>query len=76
MGYVYEGLLPFKVGQGVSLIGIPTSKTEIMINLGNPEGAFFTSFIPNDGVGLARLEVPRSQRYKCPSSWPSSAQTG
>ena len=30
--------------------------THIMINLGNPELAFQTSFIPNDGVGLARLE--------------------
>jgi len=27
-----------------------------MINLGNPDLAFSTSFLPNDGVGLARLE--------------------
>ena len=27
-----------------------------MVNLGNPEVAFQTSFLPNDGVGLARLE--------------------
>ena len=30
--------------------------TEIMINLGNPDLAFKTSFLPNDGVGLARME--------------------
>jgi pyruvate,water dikinase len=31
-------------------------KTQIMINIGNPEVAFKTSFLPNDGVGLARME--------------------
>jgi len=31
-------------------------RTEIMINLGNPDLAFKTSFLPNDGVGLARME--------------------
>ena len=30
--------------------------TKIMINLGNPDLAFKTSFLPNDGVGLARME--------------------
>lgn len=31
-------------------------KTKIMLNLGNPELAFKHSFLPNDGVGLARME--------------------
>ena len=31
-------------------------RTEIMLILGNPELAFQSSFLPNDGVGLARME--------------------
>ncbi|MGZ4593495.1 MAG: phosphoenolpyruvate synthase, partial [Actinomycetes bacterium] len=31
-------------------------RTQVMINLGNPDLAFETSFLPNDGVGLARME--------------------
>ena len=54
-GVVYEGILPFGV-EKMSLKGLSRPKTEIMINLGNPEEAFSTSMIPNDGVGLARLE--------------------
>lgn|GEM_PF-5735895 len=38
----------------MSLTDLLRPKTEIMINLGNPEEAFSTSFIPNDGVGMAR----------------------
>jgi len=55
VGYVYEGILPFKV-EKMSLKDMPRPKTEIMMNLGNPDEAFSLSFIPNDGVGLARLE--------------------
>ncbi|MFB3764899.1 MAG: phosphoenolpyruvate synthase [Methanotrichaceae archaeon] len=55
MGVVYDGLLPFNI-ERVSLKDLTRPKTEIMINLGNPEEAFATSMIPNDGVGLARLE--------------------
>ncbi len=55
VGIVYEGLLPFNV-EKVSLKDLSRPKTEIMINLGNPEEAFAASMIPNDGVGLARLE--------------------
>ena len=54
-GVVYEGILPFSV-EKMSLKNLSRPKTEIMINLGNPEEAFSTSMIPNDGVGLARLE--------------------
>ncbi len=54
-GFVYEGLLPFNV-EKMSLKDLPRPKTEVMINLGNPEEAFSVSMIPNDGIGLARLE--------------------
>jgi pyruvate,water dikinase len=54
-GYVYEGLLPFTV-ERVDLEHLPKPKTKIMMNVGNPDRAFSLSFIPNDGVGLARME--------------------
>ena len=54
-GRVYRGELPFKVIE-TDLSDLPRPKTRIMINLGNPDLAFATSFLPNDGVGLARLE--------------------
>jgi pyruvate,water dikinase len=55
VGVVYQGNLPFNV-EKLSLKDLPRPKTKVMINLGNPEVAFGTSMIPNDGVGLARLE--------------------
>jgi pyruvate,water dikinase len=54
-GFVYDGLLPFNV-EKLSLKDLSRPKTEVMINLGNPEEAFSVSMIPNDGIGLARLE--------------------
>jgi pyruvate, water dikinase len=54
-GHVYNGLLEFAV-ETVDLGQLPKTKTKIMMNLGNPEQAFDQSFIPNDGVGLAREE--------------------
>jgi pyruvate,water dikinase len=54
-GIVYEGILPFHV-EKVVLKDLPRPKTKIMMNLGNPEEAFSLSMIPNDGVGLARME--------------------
>jgi len=54
-GYVYEGLIPFKINKtNIKNLGKP--KTKIMMNVGEPDQAFLSSFIPNDGVGLARLE--------------------
>jgi len=55
VGYVYDGILEYDV-ERVDLRDLPRPKTKIMMNLGNPEEAFKYSFIPNDGVGLARLE--------------------
>ena len=54
-GHIYRGEVPFHREQ-TEVGDLPRPKTEIMINLGNPEMAFKTSFLPNDGVGLARME--------------------
>ncbi len=54
-GYVYEGELPFKINK-TNIKNLKRPKTKIMMNIGEPDFAFATSFIPNDGVGLARLE--------------------
>ncbi len=62
-GVVYDGKLPFHVEKTV-LKDLLRPKTEIMINLGNPEEAFSVSFIPNDGVGLARLEFIIASQIK------------
>jgi pyruvate,water dikinase len=54
-GKVYEGILPFHV-EKLILKDLRRPKTKIMMNLGNPEEAFSLSRIPNDGIGLARME--------------------
>lgn len=54
-GYVYDGFLKYKVSEA-SVENIPETKTKIMLNVGNPHTAFAQSFLPNDGVGLAREE--------------------
>jgi pyruvate,water dikinase len=54
-GLVYDGLLKFEVEEH-DLGSIPKTKTKIMMNVANPDEAFRESFIPNDGVGLAREE--------------------
>jgi len=54
-GYVYEDILKFKIDK-INLKNIPKTRTKIMMNLANPEQAFESSFLPNDGVGLAREE--------------------
>lgn len=55
VGKVYAGQLDFAVSR-IDLSGLKHPKTHIMLNIGNPEIAFKTSFLPNDGVGLARME--------------------
>jgi len=54
-GFVYEGKVPF-TKQTIDLKELQKTKTQLMMNVGNPEQAFDLSFIPNDGVGLAREE--------------------
>jgi pyruvate,water dikinase len=55
IGRIYAGSLRFAV-QETDLSTLARPKTEIMLNLGNPELAFQTCQLPNDGVGLARME--------------------
>jgi pyruvate,water dikinase len=54
-GRVYNGLLPYEV-QETTLEDLPRTRTQILMNVGNPEQAFGLASIPCDGVGLARLE--------------------
>jgi len=54
-GFVYQGLLKFDVQQ-IKVHDLPRPQTKVMMNVGNPEEAFRLSFMPNDGVGLAREE--------------------
>jgi pyruvate,water dikinase len=62
-GRVYAGEVPFSV-ERTEVAALPRPATEIMINLGNPDLAFKTSFLPNDGVGLARMEFIISESIK------------
>jgi pyruvate, water dikinase len=55
VGNVYDGRLPFEVTR-VPAGTLPRPRTEIMVNLGNPELAYHTAMLPSDGVGLARME--------------------
>ncbi len=54
-GFVYDKALKFKK-EVVDIKEIPKTKTKIMLNIGSPEQAFEQSFLPSDGVGLAREE--------------------
>ncbi|MDE2360021.1 MAG: phosphoenolpyruvate synthase [Betaproteobacteria bacterium] len=54
-GQIYPGLLDVEVVD-VALDRMPESPTKIMMNVGNPELAFEFRQLPNEGVGLARLE--------------------
>ncbi|RMD64487.1 MAG: phosphoenolpyruvate synthase, partial [Alphaproteobacteria bacterium] len=55
VGHVYAGRAEIAVEE-ITTEGLPRPRTKVMINIGNPDVAFQTSFIPNDGVGLARME--------------------
>ncbi len=54
-GHIYEGILKYEI-QKTDLSNLPKTKTEIMMNLGNPDLAFSLSSLPVDGIGLARME--------------------
>ncbi|MGH8225586.1 MAG: phosphoenolpyruvate synthase, partial [Gammaproteobacteria bacterium] len=62
-GKVYEGEIPFEIKR-TDLSALPRPATRIMVNLGNPALAFKTCFLPNDGVGLARLEFIINESIK------------
>ena len=55
VGTIYKGKLKFDINK-INLKKIKRPKTKIMMNVGNPDQAFEFSFIPNEGVGLAREE--------------------
>ncbi len=54
-GLVYSGILDFAVTQ-TELQSMPDIGVKIMMNVGTPDQAFTFAMLPNDGVGLARLE--------------------
>jgi pyruvate,water dikinase len=55
VGIIYSGRLAFEV-ETVDYSKLPKPRTKIMLNVGNPDLAFAASALPNEGVGLARLE--------------------
>ncbi len=62
-GQVYEGRIPFtKTSTDLSTLARP--RTHLMVNLGNPDLAFQTGLLPNDGVGLARMEFIVAEHIK------------
>lgn len=54
-GHVYDGLLPFEI-EHVEANKVPVTHTKIMLILADPDQAFHLAAIPNQGVGLARME--------------------
>ncbi len=55
VGRVYAGTIPVTVTR-TDLSTLQRPRTHVMVNLGNPDTALQTSLLPNDGVGLARME--------------------
>ncbi len=62
-GAIYRGILRYDVRE-IDLTSIPKTRTQLMMNIGNPELAFGLSFLPNAGVGLAREEFIVSSMVK------------
>ncbi|MFN9644145.1 MAG: phosphoenolpyruvate synthase [Cyanobacteriota bacterium] len=62
-GRVYRGLLDFTVTEQ-HLEDLPATRTQVLMNVGNPEEAFQLAAIPCDGVGLARLEFIIANQIK------------
>lgn len=63
VGRVYAGTVPVSVTRtDVSTLRRP--RTHVMVNLGNPDTALQTGLLPNDGVGLARMEFIVAEHIK------------
>ena len=62
-GRVYRGAVPYERNE-TDLANLVRPRTKMMVNLGNPNMAFRTAAIPNDGVGLARLEFIITESVK------------
>ena len=54
-GFIYEGIQEFVINK-INLEEMPDLPFKIMLNVGTPDRAFDFSFLPNHGVGLARIE--------------------
>lgn len=54
-GLIYQGMLDFELREN-SVDSMPPLPFKIMMNVGNPDRAFDFQSLPNEGVGLARLE--------------------
>ncbi|QIY07760.1 phosphoenolpyruvate synthase [Plesiomonas shigelloides] len=54
-GFIYQGILPYSV-QSSQIDAMPPLPLKVMMNVGNPDRAFDFARLPNEGVGLARLE--------------------
>lgn len=63
VGRVYAGALPIKTTR-VELDKLKRPRTAIMLNLGNPDLAFRSTMLPNEGVGLARMEFIISEHIR------------
>lgn len=62
-GRIFLGKVDYEVKE-YDLKKIPKLRTKIMLNVGVPETSFRLSFLPNDGVGLAREEFIIAQKIK------------
>jgi len=62
-GKVFWGKVPFEIKR-YDLKKIPRLETKIMMNIGAPENAFKLSFLPNEGVGLARIEFILAEKIR------------
>ncbi len=62
-GRVFEGIISYDIKE-YDLKKIPKLKTKIMMNIGAPDIAFKTSFLPNSGVGLAREEFIIAEKIR------------
>jgi pyruvate,water dikinase len=54
-GLVYEGILEYEISR-IDLGNLTKTRTKLYMNVGNPDIAFKVAKLPNDGVGLARME--------------------
>ncbi len=62
-GKIFSGKIPYKVKE-YNLKKLPKLKTNIMLNIGAPEVAFKYSFLPVEGVGLARIEFILAEKIR------------
>jgi pyruvate, water dikinase len=63
VGRVYAGTVPVSVTR-TDVSTLPRPRTHVMVNLGNPDTALQTGLLPNDGVGLARMEFIVAEHIK------------